>query len=190
MSALLRHSDKAMCAVCRTATKADNISCLKVVVFISWYWHEESRQTSLNSQCSMQYTASTGLQVAHASRVLFACSPKPVDRILPVRQHCPSNHASQMQPYVSAECCDGTDELGGCKNTCIEKNAAVRESLKQKVEEYKKALAKKKEYSKQAVTKRQDMRSRLAGIDGEIETAKNEVEHYTGEKVGKLGFRI
>lgn len=78
--------------------------------------------------------------------------------------------------------CDGTDELEGCKNTCIEKNAAVRESLKQKVDDYKRALAKRAEYAAGAAQARKDMKARMGVIDSEIAAAEAEVESLAAEK--------
>jgi hypothetical protein len=79
-----------------------------------------------------------------------------------------------------ADCCDGSDELDGCTNTCIEKNAAVREGLKQKVEDYKRALDKRREYAAGAAARRAEMGVRLGSIDGEIAAAEKEVERTQG----------
>lgn len=83
-------------------------------------------------------------------------------------------------PRLHADCCDGTDELEGCQNTCIEKNAAVRESLAKKVQEYKAALEKRQQYVQAAQQKRDEMRARAAGINAEIEAAQERVVRLEG----------
>ena len=80
------------------------------------------------------------------------------------------------------DCCDGTDELEGCANTCIEKNAAVREGLQKQVDDYKAALAKRKEYAAGAAAARQRMRERLGAVDADIAGAEKEVEKLLGDK--------
>ncbi len=93
-------------------------------------------------------------------------------------------------PRAPTDCCDGSDELEGCKNTCIEKNAAVRETLKQKVEDYKKALDKRREYASGAAGSRKTMRARLGGIDGDIAEAGAAVEKAAGEGRRRGGLAI
>jgi hypothetical protein len=92
----------------------------------------------------------------------------------------PSRRPPPPKPARPADCCDGTDELEGCKNTCIERNAVVREGLLQQVEEYKQALAKRKDYAAGAAQARKDMKERLASIDGDIAAAAKEVERLAG----------
>ncbi|KAI8473523.1 MAG: glucosidase II beta subunit-like-domain-containing protein [Monoraphidium minutum] len=81
------------------------------------------------------------------------------------------------------DCCDGSDELEGCKNTCIERNAAVREGLKAKVEDYRRALARRQEYAAGAADARRAMKERLAGIDAEIAAAEAAVEARIDDRI-------
>lgn len=83
-----------------------------------------------------------------------------------------------------ADCCDGTDELSGCSNTCVEKNAAVREALKAKVAEYKQALDIKEAYKEQAEDLRATLQQRGNVIDAEIAAKAQEVDALQGEPGG------
>jgi hypothetical protein len=80
-----------------------------------------------------------------------------------------------------ADCCDGTDELSGCKNTCIEKNSAKRDTLKKKIDEYKQALDRKAQYAASAAGVRANMKQRFQNVDQDIVNAGQEVQKLSGE---------
>jgi protein kinase C substrate 80K-H len=84
----------------------------------------------------------------------------------------------------AADCCDGTDELSGCTNTCLKKNAVVREGLQQKIEEYKLSLHKKKEILDSAAKKKSHIVSRLGSIDKEISDKTVEIDQWAGKHPG------
>ncbi|GBF96865.1 glucosidase 2 subunit beta [Raphidocelis subcapitata] len=103
------------------------------------------------------------------------------------RGHEPKVMSTAFVDDGVCDCCDGTDELEGCKNTCIEKNAAVREGLLQQVDEYKQALAKRRDYAAGAAQERKDMKERLGSIDSDIEAAGKEVVRLAGERDALIG---
>lgn len=80
----------------------------------------------------------------------------------------------------TADCCDGSDELSGCKNTCIEKNSAKRDALKQKIDEYKASLEKKAQYAASAAGVRENIKLRHQNVDGDIANTEQELEKLTG----------
>jgi uncharacterized coiled-coil DUF342 family protein len=79
-----------------------------------------------------------------------------------------------------ADCCDGTDELSGCKNTCIEKNSAKRDAIKKQIDDYKAALDRKGQYVSSAHGVRENIKQRFANVDSEIEKAEQELERLAG----------
>lgn len=80
-----------------------------------------------------------------------------------------------------ADCCDGSDELSGCKNTCIEKNSAKRDALKQKIDEYRASLEKKTQYASSAAGVREHIKQRHQNVDGDIANTEEELQKLTGE---------
>lgn len=82
---------------------------------------------------------------------------------------------------LPADCCDGTDELSGCKNTCIEKNSAKREAIKKQIDDYQAALDRKAQYAAGAAGVRDNIKQRHANVDSDIEKAEKELERLTGE---------
>lgn len=98
------------------------------------------------------------------------------------RGHEPKLMSTSFVDDGVCDCCDGSDELDGCSNTCIEKNAAVREGLKQKVEDYKRALDKRREYAGAAEGHKQHMHGRLATIDDEIANMEQDVQNMAARK--------
>lgn len=63
----------------------------------------------------------------------------------------------------------------------------MREGLKKKVDDYKRALDKRHEYASGAAEKSKTMRGRLAAIDGEIADAEKEVEQAAGGWLAVVG---
>jgi len=97
---------------------------------------------------------------------------------------------STPPPPPPADCCDGSDELAGCTNTCIEKNAAVREQLKQKVADYKAALDQRASYIAQAPALRDEMAARQGAMDGLIADKEQEVKELQGgSAAGRAAWR-
>jgi hypothetical protein len=84
-----------------------------------------------------------------------------------------------LQP--PADCCDGTDELSGCKNTCIEKNSAKRDALRAKIDEYKASLEKKAQYASSAAGVREHIKQRHQNVDGDIASTEQELQKLAGE---------
>ena len=78
--------------------------------------------------------------------------------------------------YRYTDCCDGTDELKGCSNTCIEKSAGALLELQQKVAAYSNTLAKKASYVHQAAERRKNWAARTHTIDSEITAKMIDVE--------------
>lgn len=78
------------------------------------------------------------------------------------------------------DCCDGTDELGGCKNTCIEKNSAKRDDLKRQIDDYKTSLDRKAQYAASANGVRENVKQRFQLVDTDIEKAEKELQRLTG----------
>jgi hypothetical protein len=83
-----------------------------------------------------------------------------------------------------ADCCDGTDELSGCKNTCIEKNSAKRDALRAKIDEFKASLEKKAQYAASAAGVREHIKQRHANVDGDIASTEQELQKLTGAARG------
>jgi uncharacterized coiled-coil DUF342 family protein len=81
---------------------------------------------------------------------------------------------------VRADCCDGTDELSGCTNTCIEKNSAKRDELRAKIDAYKASLEVKASYASSAVGVRQHIKQRHKNVDGDIKATEAELTKLTG----------
>jgi hypothetical protein len=79
-----------------------------------------------------------------------------------------------------ADCCDGTDELSGCKNTCIEKNSAKRDTLKREIDTYQAALDRKSSYASSANGVRENIKQRFAIVDSDIEKAQQELQRLAG----------
>ncbi len=98
------------------------------------------------------------------------------------------SHACPSPPPSSAsfvddgicDCCDGTDELKGCSNTCLDKSAGALLSLQQKVAAYGNTLAKKASYVKQAAERRKSWATRTHTIDSEIAAKFSQVEVVRG----------
>jgi hypothetical protein len=88
--------------------------------------------------------------------------------------------------WFPADCCDGSDEVSGCKNTCLEKNAAVREGLKQKLADYKKALKTKHVVLDSADAKRHHIQERLQNIPADITAAQQRVAQLAGVCLGEM----
>jgi chromosome segregation ATPase len=84
----------------------------------------------------------------------------------------------------SADCCDGTDELSGCKNTCIEKNSAKRDAIKRQIDDYKAALDRRGQYASSAHGVRENIKQRFANVDSEIEKAEQELQRLAGGPTG------
>jgi hypothetical protein len=80
-----------------------------------------------------------------------------------------------------ADCCDGSDEAQGCENACLERNLHAQEELRRQIGEVQAALDTRKQYAASAIGKVDEMRAKLAGIDGEIAAAEKEVERLAGE---------
>ena len=81
---------------------------------------------------------------------------------------------------VCADCCDGSDEAGGCPNVCLEHSAVVRKGLAKQLEEYEAALKQKQALIKDAVVKRRFIASRLQSIDDDIEGSQVELKKLEG----------
>lgn len=82
--------------------------------------------------------------------------------------------------HALADCCDGTDELGGCKNTCIEKNSAKRDAIKKQIDDYRAALDRKAQYASSAHGVRTNIKTRFAHVDADIVAAERELERLAG----------
>lgn len=99
---------------------------------------------------------------------------------------CLSYHHSRFSPPPTplpapcTDCCDGTDELSGCKNTCIEKNSAKRDALNKEINEYKAALDRKGQYASSANGVRENIKQRFQNVDSDLEKAEKELESLTG----------
>lgn len=81
------------------------------------------------------------------------------------------------------DCCDGTDELSGCKNTCIEKNSAKRDAIQKEIADYQAALDRKGQYASSASGVRENIKQRFANVDSDLEQAEKELERLKGEAV-------
>ena len=79
------------------------------------------------------------------------------------------------------DCCDGTDELKGCTNTCLEKSAGALLSLQQKVSSYSHLLNKKAGYVSQAAERRKHWASRTHTIDTDINAKISLIETAKGD---------
>jgi hypothetical protein len=84
---------------------------------------------------------------------------------------------------LTSDCCDGTDELRGCTNTCLEKSAGRLIELQQKVASYGDMLAKKANYVEQAAARRKEWGARSHTIDEEIRAKLSVVEAARGKCV-------
>lgn len=102
-------------------------------------------------------------------------------------QHLTQRPHAVARVLSAADCCDGSDELSGCKNTCIEKNSAKRDALRKKIDELKAALDKKAAYAASAAGVRENIRQRHANVDGDIAKAEAELERLTGARAARRG---
>jgi hypothetical protein len=86
---------------------------------------------------------------------------------------------------LSSDCCDGTDELSGCKNTCIEKNSAKRDAIQKEIADYQAALDRKGQYASSASGVRENIKQRFANVDSDLEQAEKELERLKGKAMTK-----
>ena len=80
------------------------------------------------------------------------------------------------------DCCDGSDEIHGCSNRCLEESAPVVQELKDKLNVYTNALQKKGSFEQQAVAKKAHWQQRAQVISDEILSAATLVDAARAEK--------
>ena len=80
--------------------------------------------------------------------------------------------------------------MSGCTNTCLQKNAVVREGLQQKIEEYKLSLQKKQDVLDGAGKKKSHILSRLGSIDKDIADKTVQIEQWAGKYSGDMRLSL
>ena len=74
-----------------------------------------------------------------------------------------------MQPSLwSPDCCDGTDEQQGCKNTCKQAGSAARQELASKTKEYAAGAKTRQKYISQFQTSRQTWQQDLDKVNKDL----------------------
>lgn len=80
------------------------------------------------------------------------------------------------------DCCDGSDEIQGCPNRCLEESAPLLQEMKDKLSVYTSALEKKANFQQEAVEKKTNWQKRSEMIHHEIHAATQIVEAARVEK--------
>lgn len=125
------------------------------------------------------YTCCESVPTAHAHSRADVSRPRRCQR-----------HNNHSTPFTSTDCCDGSDELSGCTNTCIEKNSAKRDELKTAIDAYKTSLEAKARYAASAASVRSTIKSRFKAVDGDLAKAEKELERTIGVLGGPWGVGL
>lgn len=99
-----------------------------------------------------------------------------------IRVHPHHMHPHHMHPHHrnSTDCCDGSDERTGCKDTCVEQGLAALEDLRQRLAAQQAGVAVKKQYVADAAAVVAGWVREKEGLEPQISAQQQEVDRLKG----------
>ena len=89
--------------------------------------------------------------------------------------------ATNYELCLKTDCCDGTDEMQGCKNTCRAAGSAARLELVSKTKEYAAGAKTRQKYVSQSQTNKAQWKLDLIRVQKDISTQQDVTDKAKGK---------
>ena len=83
-------------------------------------------------------------------------------------------------PHMYTDCCDGTDEATGCKNTCRAAGSAARQDLVSKSKEYAAGAKTRQKYISQSLANKAQWKLELLRVQKDISVQQGITDQAKG----------